>query len=113
MRKQTLRRLFAIMLVLGLLLAPSSVPAQQTGSQGEPSFFNYVGSVLLSILYFPTKLTMCLGTQVAAAPVYVATYGVSGNHFGGTNGREIGEVASGSCAGHWVIPPDQVKHDYQ
>ena len=112
MQKQILTRICAIILVLGLLLVPFSVKAQQAGSEGEDAVF-YVGSFLLSFLYFPTKLVTCVGTQLLTAPVYVGTYGVPGNHNGGTNGREIGGVARGACAGPWVITHDQVKHDYQ
>jgi hypothetical protein len=43
---------------------------------------------------------------------YVATFGVAGNYEGGTNGRQIGEVARKSCTGPWLISPDQVKTDY-
>jgi hypothetical protein len=54
-----------------------------------------------------------VGTQATAAVAYVGTYGVEGSYDGGTNGRDIGEVARRSCTGDWIIPPEQVKRDYQ
>jgi hypothetical protein len=72
----------------------------------------YFGSFLLSLLQFPVKLATCVGTQTVSAVAYVATFGVPGNYDGGTNGREIGEIARKSCTGSWVVSPDQVKKDY-
>jgi hypothetical protein len=43
---------------------------------------------------------------------YAATFGVEGNYDGGTNGREIGEVARRSCTGSWWVTPSQVARDY-
>jgi hypothetical protein len=72
----------------------------------------YFGSFFLSLLQFPVKLATCVGTQTVSAVAYVATFGVPGNYDGGTNGREIGEIARKSCTGSWVVSPDQVKKDY-
>ena len=85
--------------------------SQQTVTKEDNGAF-YVGSALLSILYFPVKLATCVGTQAGAAVAYTATYGVAGNYDGDTNGRDIGEVARKSCTGAWFIRPEQVKKDY-
>ena len=98
-------------LILGLLVTPSPVGAQQAGS-GEDAVF-YLGSGMLSLLHIPLKLVTCGTTQVLTTVAYVTTYGVPGNFEGGTNGRQIGEVARRSCVGGWAIPVDQVKADYQ
>jgi hypothetical protein len=97
---------------LALLVAPSPARAQQAGSQ-EPGIQHYAGSVILSVFYLPLKLVTCVGTQVVAGTAYIATYQVPGSYEGGTNGKNIGEVASGSCAGAWIISPEQVQRDYQ
>ncbi len=34
-------------------------------------------------------------------------------HDGGTNGKQIGEVARKACTGDWIITPEQVSKDYQ
>jgi len=113
MRQKLLLGICVITLILGFLLVPPSpVLAQQAGSEEEDAVF-YLGSGLLSLLYFPFKLTACIGTQVGAAVAYVSTYRVPGNFEGGTNGKQIGEVARGACVGPWVISFDQVKEDYQ
>ncbi|TMA11690.1 MAG: hypothetical protein E6J89_07010 [Deltaproteobacteria bacterium] len=101
-----------ILLVLSMLLAPYPVQAQQAGSE-EPGIINYAGSIVFSLFYIPVKLVTCVGTHVIADTAYIATYQVPGNYEGGTNGKEIGEVARGACSGSWVITPDQVKKDYQ
>jgi hypothetical protein len=111
MAKRTASRIVGIVF-LALLVAPSSSGAQQAGSQ-EPGIHHYAGSVILSVFYLPLKLVTCVGTQVVAGTAYIATYQVPGSYEGGTNGKNIGEVASGSCSGAWIISPDQVKKDYQ
>jgi hypothetical protein len=93
------------------LLSPPSVAAQQSGSLNDGLYV--AGSVLLSLLYLPVKLTTCVGTQAVTAVAYTATYGVPGSYDGGTNGKDIGEVARKACAGSWLISPNQVKRDYQ
>jgi hypothetical protein len=98
--------------LLALSVAPSSVSAQQAVSQ-EPGVHHYAGSVILSVFYLPLKLVTCVGTQVVAGTAYIATYQVPGSYEGGTNGKNIGEVASGSCSGAWVISPEQVQRDYR
>jgi hypothetical protein len=105
-------KLLMIVFVAGMLASPHLVRAQQTAPQSEDGAF-FLGSFLLSVLYFPIKLVTCVGTQATAAVAYTATYGVAGNYDGGTNGKEIGEVARRSCTGDWVISPEQVKKDYQ
>ena len=105
-------KLIVALLVSGLLGSPHPARAQQSAPQSEAGAF-VLGSFLLSVLYFPIKLATCVGTQAGAAVAYTATYGVAGNYDGGTNGKEIGEVARRSCTGAWVITPEQVKKDYQ
>lgn len=102
----------AMFLVFGMLASPYPVRAQQSAPQSEDGAY-VLGSILLSLLYFPVKLVTCVGTQATAAVAYTTTYDVAGNYDGGTNGKDIGEVARRSCTGSWVIPPDQVKKDYQ
>jgi len=96
-------------LVLGLLITPSSAVAAE---QGEDLFY-YLGSGVFTLLHVPFKLLTCGTTQVLTSLAYVGTYGVPGNYEGGTNGKQIGEVGRGACTGAWVIPVDQVKADYQ
>jgi hypothetical protein len=86
--------------------------AAQTGTPQEDDGAAWVGSFFLSILHFPVKLVTCVGTQAVSAVAYTATFGVPGNFDGGTNGKQIGEVARKSCTGSWVISPEQVKKDY-
>ncbi len=93
------------------VVVPSVAWSQQAASGREPAYT--VGSFFYSLLYFPVKLTTCVGTQAGAAVAYVATYGVAGNYDGGNNGKEIGEVARATCAGPWVITPGQVKQDFK
>ena len=105
-------KLLMVFLVCGILASPQMVRAQQSAPQSDDGAF-FLGSFLLSVLYFPVKLVTCVGTQATAAVAYTATYGVAGNYYGGTNGKDIGEVARRSCTGDWVISPQQVKRDYQ
>jgi len=115
--------LTATLLVLSLLLAayvgqaeelaqqddPASYPATQSR---RPGFLHILGSIVFTTLHFPAKLVTCVGTQSVAAVAYTATFGVEGNYAGGTNGREIGEVARRSCTGSWIVRPSQVVRDY-
>src|SRR4030065_2765488 len=105
-------KLLVVVLVCGMLASPHLVRAQQSAPQRDDGAF-FLGSFLLSVLYFPVKLATCVGTQATAAVAYTATYGVAGNYDGGTNGKDIGEVDRRSCTGDWVITPEQVKKDYQ
>ena len=97
-------------LTLAILAAPIAGRAQQADTQDNGVFV--LGSILFSILHVPVKLATCVGTQATAAVAYTATYGVRGNYDGGTNGRDIGEVARRSCTGPWVVSPSQVRSDY-
>jgi hypothetical protein len=112
MRKKFISGLWIIVVVLAFVLTPPTVRAQQAGSQEEDAVY-HAGSIFLSLLLFPIKLTTCVGTQAVSAVAYAATYGVAGHYEGGTNGKEIGEVAAGACRGAWVVPVDQVKKDYE
>jgi hypothetical protein len=112
MRLKIKSKLLVVFLVCGMLASPHMVRAQQSAPQSDDGAF-FLGSFLLSVLYFPIKLATCVGTQATAAVAYTATYGVAGNYDGGTNGKDIGEVARRSCTGSWIIPPEQVKKDYQ
>jgi|ERR671923_1468523 hypothetical protein len=109
MKRKTTAAVIAILLSSCLTATP--VIAAEPTASGDDGIF-YVGSVLLSILHLPLKLVTCVGTQAGAAVAYTATYNVPGNYDGGTNGREIGEVARKSCTGPWIITPDQVRKDY-
>ncbi|MFQ5682293.1 MAG: OmpA family protein [Candidatus Binatia bacterium] len=109
--KKAFSSICGIVLVFALALAPSITQAEQSGSEEEDAAF-YVGSGILSLLYFPFKLATCVGTQAVTAVAYTSTYRVPGNFEGGTNGRELGEIARGACTGPWVIGFDQVKEDY-
>ena len=97
-------------LSLAILAAPIAGRAQQADTQDNGVFV--LGSILYSILHLPVKLVTCVGTQATAAVAYTATYGVRGNYDGGTNGRDIGEVARRSCTGAWVVTPSQVQSDF-
>ena len=112
MKIKVVSKLLMVFLVCGMLASPQLVRAQQSAPQSEDGAF-FLGSFLFSMLYFPIKLVTCVGTQATAAVAYTATYGVAGNYDGGTNGKDIGEVARRSCTGSWIIPPEQVKKDYQ
>lgn len=101
--------------VIGLILAllvPSLVQAQDATPEEEDAVY-YVGSVFLSLLYFPIKLVTCVGVQTVTIPTYLFTNGVPGNFEGGTNQKEIAEIARAACVVPWVVPFDQVKEDYQ
>ncbi len=111
MKNKTLSGIFAALLVLSLVIAPGIGSAQQKTTQEDEAVYTF-GSIILSLLHFPLKLATCVGTQATAAGVYALTFDVAGNYDGGTNGREIGEVARRSCTGAWLISPDQVKKDY-
>jgi hypothetical protein len=93
------------------ILATPLVARAQSGQQDDAVY--YVGSLLFNIIRIPLKIVGCVGTQVATTAAYVGTYGVEGNYEGGTNGKQIGEVARGVCSGNWVIPVEQVKKDYE
>ena len=97
--------------ILSILLVTSPAMSQQVESEGEEAAYS-AGSIALSTLYFPIKLTTCLGTQMGSAVAYIFTYGVPGNFDGGTNGKQIGEVARSACAVPWIISTDQVRQDY-
>ena len=108
--KRVLRLSIAI-LMLAIIAVPIVGRSQQAPMKENDGAF-FLGSFLLSILYFPVKLATCVGTQAGAAVAYTATYGVPGNYDGDTNGRDIGEVARRSCTGNWIITPEQVRRDY-
>ena len=112
MKRNLARSRLSALLVLGILIFPINSRAQQANSD-QPRVSSILGSVLLSILHVPLKLVTCVGSQAGAAVVYTATFGVAGNYDGGTNGKEIGEVARRSCTGSWVITPEQVSRDYR
>ena len=111
------------LLVLTLLLAPSLTVAEEGTQQlttesrpdsqvRRPGFIHILGGILLTPLLLPVKLVTCVGTQATAAVAYVGTFGVEGNYDGGTNGKEIGEVARRSCTGSWIVRPSQIVRDY-
>jgi hypothetical protein len=111
MKARFISVLTASTLAVTLFTTPGRA-AQQTGSTGD-DVGSFVGSIFLSILHVPLKLATCVGTQAVSAVAYTATYGVAGNYEGGTNGRQIGEVATRACGGAWFISPEQVNRDYQ
>lgn len=113
--KQTANSLLiATLIVLGLMAAPSLSMAGQSmqPEPQRPGFVHILGGILLTPPVFIGKLVTCVGTQVTAGVAYAATFGVEGNYDGGTNGREIGEVARRSCTGPWWVTPSQVVRDY-
>ena len=110
MKKRIIHRLGIAILTVSLLTLPTIGHAQQAPAQDDGVFV--LGSILYSILHLPLKLVTCVGTQATAAVAYTATYGVPGNYDGGTNGKEIGEVARRSCTGAWIITPAQIKSDF-
>ncbi len=111
-RRKFTSKLLTAIFVFTLVTSPEMAAAQQAGMQEDDGAF-FLGSFILSVLHLPLKLATCIGTQAGAAVAYTATFGVAGNYNGGTNGKEIGEVARRSCTGDWVITPTQVKKDYQ
>ena len=112
MKHSIIRNISVGLLVMGVVTAPSRLRAQ--GSTTQPvDGISVIGSIFLSVLHLPLKLATCVGTQTGAAVAYTTTFGVAGNYDGGTNGKQIGEVARRSCTGDWIITPEQVKKDYQ
>jgi hypothetical protein len=101
----------AILIILCAMLAAPPVARAQPAQQDDAVY--YVGSFLFNIIRIPLKIVGCVSTQVATTAAYVGTYGVEGNYEGGTNGKQIGEVARGVCSGNWIIPAEQVKKDYE
>jgi hypothetical protein len=112
MKRRIVRNVCVGLLVIGVLAVPCASRAQQATTQ-QTDGFSVLGSVLLSILHIPFKFVTCVGTQTGAAVAYTATFGVAGNYDGGTNGKQIGEVARRSCTGDWIITPEHVSKDYQ
>ena len=112
MKRSILRSTCAGLIVMSVLVVPGALRAQQSGTQ-QVDGFSVLGSILLSVLHVPLKFVTCVGTQATAAVAYTTTYGVPGNYDGGTNGKQIGEVARRSCTGDWIISPRQVAIDYQ
>lgn len=116
MKRRIFRFVSNALLVLILLVFPIHSRAQQTTTDqstrqlGVSSVF---GSVFLSLLHIPLKLTTCVGTQAVAAVAYTATFGVPGNYDGRSNSKQIGEIASRSCTGNWFVTPEQVNSDYR
>jgi hypothetical protein len=114
MKYKTNSLLAATLVVSGLLGAPSLSRGGESMQQESrrPGFVHILGGILLTPPVFIGKLVTCVGTQVTAGAAYAATFGVEGNYDGGTNGREIGEVARRSCTGPWWVTPSQVVRDY-
>lgn len=94
------------------LMEADSRPAASRPAQRRPGFQHILGSIVYTTLFFPAKLGHCVVGQIGAAVAYTATFGVEGNYEGGTNGKEIGEVARLSCTGSWIIRPSQLVRDY-
>jgi hypothetical protein len=95
---------------LAFALSVTTASAQSQEPPPDGAFF--IGSAFLTLFLFPLRVGTCVGTQILAASWYAATYDVAGNFEGGTNGREIGEVARGGCRFPWVVTPAAVKRDY-
>jgi hypothetical protein len=114
MKHKTNSLLAATLAVFGLLGAPTLSIAAESMQQEprRPGFVHVLGGILLTPPVFVGKLFTCVGTQVTAGVAYAATFGVEGNYDGGTNGREIGEVARRSCTGSWWVRPSEVLRDY-
>jgi len=112
MKRSVLRSIRVGLLVISVFGVPGALRAQQSAAQ-QTDGFSVLGSIVLSVLHLPLKLVTCVGTQAGAAVAYTTTYGVPGNYDGGTNGKQIGEVARRSCTGDWIITPEQVAKDYQ
>jgi len=111
MNKRIISIASAVALAFTMLAYPTVSRAQQAPAQEDNGVF-VLGSILFSIIHVPLKLATCVGTQATAAAAYTVTFGVPGNYDGGTNGRDIGEVARRSCTGSWFITPSQVRSDY-
>jgi hypothetical protein len=111
MNRRLISRVVSALLFVYIAATPSTARSEQATMQQDDGGF-YLGSAILSLLYFPVKLVTCVGTQAGAAVAYTATYGVAGNYDGETNGKDIGEVARRSCTGDWIVTPQQVKKDY-
>lgn len=121
MKQRTYSLLNVAILVVSLLAAPTVTIAEemqqddramQSTQSRRPGFAHILGSIVFTTLHVPFKLVSCVGTQTLAAVAYTGTFGVEGNYEGGTNGREIGEVARRSCTGSWIVRPSQVVRDY-
>jgi hypothetical protein len=114
MKHKTNSLVTTTLVVLGLLAAPRlSIAGESIQQQPpRPGFVHILGGILLTPPVFVGKFATCVGTQVTAGVAYAATFGVEGNYNGGTNGREIGEVARRSCTGPWWVTPSQVARDY-
>jgi hypothetical protein len=112
----------AVLLVVSLMtglkplaaeeLLQQDPPAATAQTQREPGFPHILGSIVFTTLFLPVKLLQCVGTQAVAAVAYTGTFGVEGNYDGGTNGKEIGNVARHACTGWWIVRPSQVVRDY-
>jgi len=111
MKRWSFLTVCAGLLIIGIIVIPGVSRAQQSTTQ-QTDGLSVLGSIVLSVLHFPLKLVTCVGTQTGAAVAYTGTFGVTGNYDGGTNGKEIGEVARRSCTGDWIITPQQVSKDY-
>jgi hypothetical protein len=120
------RKLFAasvaVLLLVSLMTGLTPVAAEELLEQDSPSataqtqrgpgFPHILGSIVFTTLFFPAKLLQCVGTQAVAAVAYTGTFGVEGNYDGGTNGKDIGNVARHACTGSWIVRPSQVVRDY-
>jgi hypothetical protein len=109
------------LLSVGLLTSPLPILAQTVeggaasspvSEPRRPGFFHILGSIVFTTLHVPYKAVTCAATQTSAAVFYTTTFGVEGAYEGGTNGRDIGETATRSCTGPWIVRPSQVAKDY-
>ena len=112
MKQQIIQLTCSGLLAVAIVIVPVDSRAAQASSV-QVDGFSVLGSLFLSVLHVPLKLATCVGTQAGAAVAYTATFGVAGNYDGGTNGRQIAEVARRSCTGDWFITPEQVSRDYR
>jgi hypothetical protein len=112
MKRGIVRMVCGGLLALSIMVVPIDSTAQQS-TTSQVDGLSVLGSIFLSVLHVPLKLATCVGIQAVAAVAYTATFGVAGNHDGGTNGKQIGEVARRSCTGDWFITPEQVSKDYR
>jgi hypothetical protein len=112
--KKPLSLLAGVVLLAGsLLISANPSFAEEADAPRRPSFFHILGSILLTPPHLLFKAATCYSTQAAAAAPYVFTYGVEGAYEGGTNGRDIGETATRSCTGPWIVRPSQLARDYR